>query len=96
MQTIALQAASPLINAGLNGALSGVDARGNGYPRTQGPAADIGSFEFAPAPGIPSAVILVLLLAGIDELSNPRLRAERPQRRRLLAALIGGRLVPRA
>jgi peptide/nickel transport system permease protein len=38
---------------------------------------------------------LVLLLTGIDELSNPRLRTERPQRRRLLAALIGGRLVPR-
>ena len=39
---------------------------------------------------------LVLLLAGIDEVSNPRLRAERPARRRLLAALVGGRLVTRA
>jgi len=38
---------------------------------------------------------LVLLLAGIDEVSNPRLRAERPQRRRLLATLLGGRLVAR-
>jgi len=36
---------------------------------------------------------LVLLLAGIDEVSNPRLRAERPPRRRLLASLFGGRLV---
>ena len=36
---------------------------------------------------------LVLLLAGIDEVSNPRLRTERPERRRLLAALVGGRWV---
>jgi peptide/nickel transport system permease protein len=39
---------------------------------------------------------LVLLLAGIDEVSNPRLRAERPARRRVLAHLFGGRLVARA
>jgi peptide/nickel transport system permease protein len=39
---------------------------------------------------------LVLLLAGIDEVSNPRLRAERPERRRWLAALVGGRFVARA
>ena len=39
---------------------------------------------------------LVLLLAGIDEVSNPRLRAERPARRRVLAQLFGGRLVARA
>ena len=39
---------------------------------------------------------LVLLLAGIDEVSNPRLRAERPEKRRLLAQLFGGRLVARA
>jgi peptide/nickel transport system permease protein len=39
---------------------------------------------------------LVLLLAGIDEVSNPRLRTERPPRRRLLASLLGGRLVARA
>jgi peptide/nickel transport system permease protein len=38
---------------------------------------------------------LVLLLAGIDEVSNPRLRAERKQRRRLLGMLLGGRLVAR-
>jgi peptide/nickel transport system permease protein len=39
---------------------------------------------------------LVLLLAGIDELSNPRLRTERTRRRvgrRLVAALVGGRLL---
>ncbi len=36
---------------------------------------------------------LVLLLAGIDEVSNPRLRAERPAKRRVLAQLFGGRLV---
>jgi peptide/nickel transport system permease protein len=35
---------------------------------------------------------LVLLLAGIDEFSNPRLRTERRQRRRLLRMLFGGRL----
>jgi peptide/nickel transport system permease protein len=35
---------------------------------------------------------LVLLLAGIDEFSNPRLRAERTPRRRLLWFLVGGRL----
>jgi peptide/nickel transport system permease protein len=39
---------------------------------------------------------LVLLLAGIDEVSNPRLRTERPASRRLLAALVGGRLMARA
>ena len=39
---------------------------------------------------------LVLLLAGIDEVSNPRLRTERPPRRRLLASLLGGRLLARA
>jgi ABC-type dipeptide/oligopeptide/nickel transport system permease subunit len=38
---------------------------------------------------------LVLLLAGIDEVSNPRLRAERKERRRLLGALLGGRFVAR-
>jgi peptide/nickel transport system permease protein len=38
---------------------------------------------------------LVLLLAGIDEVSNPRLRTERPERRRLLGALVGGRFVAR-
>ena len=36
---------------------------------------------------------LVLVLAGIDEVSNPRLRAERTQRRRLLP-LIAGRWTP--
>jgi peptide/nickel transport system permease protein len=39
---------------------------------------------------------LVLLLAGIDEVSNPRLRTERTGRRRLLGALLGGRLLARA
>jgi peptide/nickel transport system permease protein len=34
---------------------------------------------------------LVLILTGIDEVSNPRLRAERMPRRRLLPLLIGGR-----
>jgi peptide/nickel transport system permease protein len=38
---------------------------------------------------------LVLLLAGIDEVSNPRLRAERKERRRLLGMLLGGRAVAR-
>jgi peptide/nickel transport system permease protein len=38
---------------------------------------------------------LVLLLAGIDEVSNPRLRAERKERRRLLRTLLGGRFVAR-
>ncbi len=38
---------------------------------------------------------LVLLLAGIDEVSNPRLRAERKERRRLLGMLLGGRFVAR-
>ena len=35
---------------------------------------------------------LVLLLAGIDEFSNPRLRAEKKPRRRRLRMLFGGRL----
>jgi ABC-type dipeptide/oligopeptide/nickel transport system permease subunit len=38
---------------------------------------------------------LVLLLTGIDEFSNPRLRTERKERRRLLGTLFGGRLVAR-
>ena len=38
---------------------------------------------------------LVLVLAGIDEVSNPRLRSERAGRRRLLATLVGGRFVAR-
>src|SRR5205814_8152168 len=38
---------------------------------------------------------LVFVLAGIDEASNPRLRAERIRRRRLLGMLVGGRLVAR-
>src|SRR4029079_4572139 len=39
---------------------------------------------------------LVLLMAGIGEVSTPRRRAERPARRRVLAHLFGGRLVARA
>ena len=39
---------------------------------------------------------LVLLLAGIDEFSNPRLRTERTQRRRLLRPLFGGRPAARS
>ena len=38
---------------------------------------------------------LVLLLAGIDEVSNPRLRAARKERRRLLGMLLGGRFAAR-
>jgi peptide/nickel transport system permease protein len=38
---------------------------------------------------------LVLVLAGIDEVSNPRLRSERTKRRRLVGMLLGGRLVAR-
>ena len=39
---------------------------------------------------------LVLLLAGIDEVSNPRLRTDRAPRRRVFAALFGGRLAAEA
>jgi peptide/nickel transport system permease protein len=39
---------------------------------------------------------LVLVLAGIDEVSNPRLRTEKTKRRGLLGLLVGGRLVARA
>ena len=39
---------------------------------------------------------LVLLLAGIDEVSNPRLRAESTERRRVFGRLFGGRLAARA
>jgi peptide/nickel transport system permease protein len=38
---------------------------------------------------------LVLILAGIDEVSNPRLRAEKRERKRLLRGLAGGRLSAR-
>ena len=39
---------------------------------------------------------LVLILAGIDEVSNPRLRAEKFEHRRAFARLLGGRWVARA
>jgi peptide/nickel transport system permease protein len=39
---------------------------------------------------------LVLILAGIDEVSNPRLRAERSMRRGLFRTLVGGRAAERA
>jgi peptide/nickel transport system permease protein len=39
---------------------------------------------------------LVFLLAGIDEVSNPRLRVERPAKRRVFAQLVGGRWAARA
>jgi ABC-type dipeptide/oligopeptide/nickel transport system permease subunit len=42
---------------------------------------------------------LVLVLAGIDELSNPRLRSERkkePRWRRIASAFVGGRILARA
>jgi peptide/nickel transport system permease protein len=39
---------------------------------------------------------LVLLLAGIDEVSNPRLRTDRPPRRRIFSTLLGGRLAAQA
>ena len=39
---------------------------------------------------------LVLILAGIDEVSNPRLRSEKPVRRRLLPLLLGGRALVKA
>ena len=38
---------------------------------------------------------LVLLLAGIDEFSNPRLRSEKKPHRSRLRTLFGGRLVER-
>jgi peptide/nickel transport system permease protein len=38
---------------------------------------------------------LVLVLAGIDEVSNPRLRTERTERRSRLAALLGGKAFTR-
>jgi len=43
-----------------------------------------------------TVLALVLVLAGVDEVSNPRLRAERTQRRRLLALFVGGRALARA
>jgi peptide/nickel transport system permease protein len=42
-----------------------------------------------------TVLALVLILAGIDEVSNPRLRTEKTERRRLLRALFGGRLIAR-
>jgi len=39
---------------------------------------------------------LVLLLSGIDEVSNPRLRTEKVRRRRLLSLFVGGRALARA
>ena len=38
---------------------------------------------------------LVLMLAGIDEISNPRLRTEKIEKRRRLAFLFGGRMLAR-
>jgi peptide/nickel transport system permease protein len=52
---------------------------------------------FFPGAALAFAVLgLVLVLAGIDEVSNPRLRVERTQRRRLLSLLVGGRALVRA
>ncbi len=72
--------------------------RGSRVPRPRRPVEDelgrhalLGADELHRAPG---RVVAVLL--GIDEFSNPRLRAERTRRRRLLATLFGGRLVARA
>ena len=48
--THALAADSPAIDAGNNSAGLAFDQRGEGFPRVNGPAADIGAFEFAPAP----------------------------------------------
>jgi peptide/nickel transport system permease protein len=48
---------------------------------------------FVPCAALAFTVLgLVLILAGIDEFSNPRLRTERTKRRRLLRVLVGGRL----
>jgi peptide/nickel transport system permease protein len=52
---------------------------------------------FVPGAALAFTVLgLVLILAGIDEFSNPRLRTERTGRRRLFGLLFGGRLVARA
>ena len=52
---------------------------------------------FLPGAALAFTVLgLVLLLAGIDEVSNPRLRTERVQRRRLLALFMPGRALVRA
>jgi hypothetical protein len=52
IETAALQAGSPAIDAGLESACPPADARGE--PRPQGTACDIGSYEFAP--GVVNAV----------------------------------------
>jgi hypothetical protein len=47
-QTIPISSASPARNAGSNPAGLTTDQRGPGFPRVEGPAADIGAFEFIP------------------------------------------------
>jgi peptide/nickel transport system permease protein len=42
-----------------------------------------------------TVLALVLILAGIDEVSNPRLRTEKNERRRLLRTIFTGRLIAR-
>lgn len=49
LATVALQAASPARNAGLNPLNLPFDQRGPGFPRISGPSADIGAFELGPA-----------------------------------------------
>ncbi len=56
--THALAPDSPAIDAGNDLAGFATDQRGDGYPRVQGAAADIGAFESAPAPPAPAAVPL--------------------------------------
>jgi hypothetical protein len=51
-QTMAIQAGSPAINAGVNPATLLTDQRGTGFARTRGTAIDIGAFEFSGAPTV--------------------------------------------
>lgn len=74
--THALLAGSPAINAGSNTGALTTDARGTGYARVVGPAADIGAFEFgagavvvvAPSYPVPATGLGALLASMIGVL----------------------------
>src|SRR5207237_986994 len=71
-QTIALQATSPLVNAGSNPAALTTDQRGTGFVRVSGTAADIGAFEVQAAAAPVTVSSAVVNAGGSAEFQNQR------------------------
>lgn len=68
IQTHALQAGSPAINAGTNAGALANDARGTGYARVVGASADIGAFEFGAGVVVTAAPTLPVPTTGLTAL----------------------------